>query len=125
MISNELIKSFFVEHFQDVSAFFLYKDHQLLKADRFQEFIERQLIKSRKRFVIGIVLVITGLILGLTYFWMYHVHSDIVHLVLAIFWIMMAASYLFWFTKQYYIISGSMSLLQKMLEKQELPHGGE
>jgi len=86
MISDELIKNFFEEQFEDISPFFLYKDHQLLKENKFREFIERQLIKSRKRFIFGIVSAIAGS--------------------------------LFWFSKQYFIISSSMSLFQKMLTKQ-------
>lgn len=119
MISNELIKNFFEEQFEDISPFFLYKDHQLLKENRFQEFIDRQLIKSRKRFIFGILLAIANFILCLTYFWFYAETSEIVHIISAIFWLQMGATSLFWFSKQYFIISSSMSLFQKMLTKAE------
>jgi type IV secretory pathway VirB3-like protein len=118
MISDELIKNFFEEQFEDISPFFLYKDHQLLKDNKFQEFIERQLIKSRNRFIFGIICAIAGFILGLTYFWFYFETSEIVHVINALFWIVMGAGSLFWFSKQYFIISSSMSLFQKMLTKQ-------
>lgn len=117
MISNEIIKNFFKEQFEDISPFFLYKDHKLLKENQFQEFIDRQLIKSRKRFIIGIVISIFAVLLGLTYFWFYIISPEIVHLISAIFWFIMGASTQFWFSKQYFIISSSMSLFQKMLAK--------
>lgn len=118
MITNEFIKKFFEEQFEDISPFFLYRDHQLLKENRFQEFIDRQLIKSRKRYIFGIVIAIANYILGLTYFWFYVETSEIVHVLSAVFWHMMGAGSLFWFSKQYFIISSSMSLFQKMLKKQ-------
>jgi hypothetical protein len=120
MISDELIKNFFEEQFEDISPFFLYKDHQLLKESKFQEFIERQLIKSRRRFIFGIVSAIAGFLLGLTYFWFYLETYEIVHVINALFWMVMSAGSLFWFSKQYFIISSSMSLFQKMLTKQKI-----
>ncbi|PWN07066.1 hypothetical protein [Rhodohalobacter mucosus] len=118
MISNDLIKNFFEEQFEDISPFFLYKDHQLLKENKFQEFIERQLIKSRRRFIFGIVSSFAGFILALTYFWFYFETSEIVHVINALFWMVMGAGSLFWFSRQYFIISSSMALFQKMLTKQ-------
>jgi|GEM_PF-1507953 hypothetical protein len=119
MISNELIKQFFEEQFDDISPFFLYKDHQLLKENKFQEFIDRQLTKARKRYIFGFVISISGILLGLTYFWFYVISSEIVHIIGAIFWIIMGFHSQFWFSKQYFIISSSMSLFQKMLAKTE------
>lgn len=117
MISNELIKNFFEEQFEDISPFFLYKDHQLLKENKFQEFIDGQISKSRKRFIFGIILAIASFILSLTYLWFYAETSDVVHIINGFFWLLMGATSLFWFTKQYFIIRSSMSLIQRMLSK--------
>ncbi len=120
MISNELIKNFFEEQFEDISPFFLYKDHRLLKENRFQEFIDQQLIKSRRRFIFGIVLSALSALLVFIYFWSYYIFPEIMHIINAIFWFFMCAITQFWFTKQYFIISSSMSLFQKMIAKTEV-----
>lgn len=119
MISNELIKNFFEEHFEDISPFFLYKDHQLLKENKFQEFIDQQLTKSRKRFFFGIALSALSALLFLVYTWSYFISPEIMHIINAIFWFFMCATTQFWFSKQYFIIKSSMSLFQKMLAKTE------
>jgi len=119
MISAELIKGFFKEQFDEISPFFLYKDHQLLKENKFQEFIDRQLSKSLNRFIFGIILSFLCLLLGLFYFWLYAQSSEILHLLTSFFWIIIAWSHLFWFSKQYFIIKSSMSLFQKMVDKSE------
>lgn len=119
MISKELIKQFFEEQFDEISPFFLFKDHQLLSENRFEEFIERQLAKSRKRFMLGLVVSIATFLCGLAYFWFYFKTAEIANIIIAIFWFAMSMSQLFWFSKQYFIISSSMSLFQKMLPNTE------
>ena len=123
MISEEFIKNFFEEQFKDISPFFRYKDHQLLKQNRLHEFIEGQLAKSRNRFIFGIIIAMFGFVLALTYVWLYFGTSDIVHFINSLFWMVMGAGSLIWFSKQYYIIRTSMLLFQKMLAKQQTEQG--
>lgn len=120
MISPELIKGFFKEQFDEISPFFLYKDHQLLNDNKFQEFIDRQLSKSHNRFILGTVLSVFCLLLGFLYFWFYAQSSEILHLLTSFFWIIAAGTNLYWFSKQYFIIKSSMSLFQKMIAKSEV-----
>lgn len=119
MISNDLIKSLFEVQHAEISSLFLYKDHQLMKENRFQELIDRQLVKSRKIFYVGLSVVLGKLLLGLTYSWLHSQSSDILHLIFSFFWLLMSAGFLYGTCRQYYIISTSMSMLQKMLTMQK------
>ena len=71
MITNDFIKSSFEDQFDSISAFFLYKDHQLLKENQFQAFIDHQLKRARVRFTLGFILSILGVSLSIAYGWMY------------------------------------------------------
>ncbi len=119
MISNEVIKNLFEKQLEDISSLFLYKDHQLLKENRFQELIDRQLKKSRKLFYVGLAVVVGQFLLGLTYCWFYTESSEIIHIISAIFWLLMSTGFLYGVCRQFFIVSTSMSLLQKMLALQK------
>lgn len=117
MITSELIKTFFEEQFGDYDPGYSYADHQLLKENKFQEFFDLLLAKSRKRFFYGFPIAIAFIIIGLIYFWSFMEAFAIMELVLAIFWIIVGGMYLFWTSRQFFIIRSSVSLFQKMLAK--------
>jgi len=119
MITNDLIKNLFEVQHADICSLFLYKDHQLMKENRFQELIDRQLVKSRKIFYVGLSVVLGKLLLGLSYSWLYSESSDILHLIFSFFWLLMSVGFLYGACRQYFIISTSMSMLQKMLAIQK------
>lgn len=50
MTTQQIIKEFFEEQFQDTSRFFLYKDKQLLNEGKYQEYAQEQLHKAKKIF---------------------------------------------------------------------------
>lgn len=119
METKTLITRFLEENMGDVSHFFMYKDHQLLKENKFDEFIEGQLSKSRLRYYLGIFLYFIALVLGLAYFWLYLDSESMVQLINAIFWLGMSGLSLHWFSKQYFLVSSTMKLVRTLLDENE------
>lgn len=118
-ITDKLIKNFLVEQLGEISPFFLYKDHQLIKQNRFDEFIERQIDKSRKRYFLGFFILLAGTLAGVYYIWMYMNVNDTFYLFSAIYWFSCGVFLFHWHCKQYFIITGSMSLIKKIVDQKQ------
>lgn len=119
MASKELIENFFEEQHNNTSQFFLYKDKQLLKEERFRDFAEGQLNKASKIFwsVGGSMLLFiwygtTGLIeFGAGQSW-FDLAMGIGCWTAMIFALLLAS-------KEYYTIKSSMNLFIRLLDEQE------
>lgn len=119
MDTQEIIRDFFEEQFQDTSRFFLYKDKQLLKEERYRAFAGEQLRKAGKIFWS----VSFGLFLcswyGIVSLIEYGSNPNWFDLAIGITaWVGLIGSLLA-AAKEYYTIKSSMTLLIKLMESTE------
>ncbi|HBX67253.1 MAG: hypothetical protein CL670_12940 [Balneola sp.] len=119
MTTKQTIEEFFEEQFQNTSQFFLYKDKQLLKDGKYQEFAHEQLDKAKNIFwSVG-----AGLLMatwyGITSFINYGTDPTVINLAMGLFcWFGFMAGLLF-SCKEYYTIKSSMTLLIKLMDEKE------
>tara|TARA_R100001143_G_scaffold63594_1_gene73154 strand:+ start:10282 stop:10644 length:363 start_codon:yes stop_codon:yes gene_type:complete len=119
MISSDLIKDFFEDQFGKYGPGFSYVDHQLLKANKFEEFFDLLLARTRKQFIYGSPIAIAIIIIGLTSFWLNSNPFDIANIILPIYCILIGGLFQYWISKQYFIIKSSNWLIKKMLTETE------
>ncbi|REL39215.1 hypothetical protein DYD21_04475 [Rhodohalobacter sp. SW132] len=121
MLSEEVLKQFFDEHFKKSSGLFLYKDKQLLKQKDYSGFAEHQLKKSRTIFR-GAMLASVGLFtFGLLYFFAYMTapKADSFNLYISFAYIIGALTSLTFSVKEHYSIKTSMNLLLMILDAEK------
>lgn len=127
MLSEEVLKQFFDEHFKkssglfNYSGLFLYKDKQLLKQKDYSGFAEHQLKKSRNIFR-GALMTSLGLItFGILYFFAYITspEADSFNLYISIAYTIGALTALIFSVKEHYSIKTSMNLLLMILDAEK------
>jgi len=127
MLSEEVLKQFFDQHFKkssglfNYSGLFLYKDKQLLKQKDYSGFAEHQLKKSRRVFRGALLTSLMFIILGGLYFFAYNAASqgDSFNLYISFAYIIGALTGLIFSVKEHYIIKTSMNLLLMILDAEK------
>ena len=118
MASKKLIEEFFEEQFQNTSQFFLYKDKQLLKENKYREFAKEQINKANKIFWSVSFSLLMAVWYGTISLINYGSDPTYLNLGLGIScWFVFSAVLLF-ASKEYYTIKSSMTLLIKLLDEE-------
>lgn len=116
---QQIITDFFEEQFQNTSHFFLYKDKQLLKKEKYQEYAREQIKKANKIFWSVAFGVLMCTWYGITSLIEYGANPNWFDLLIGLGGLLTVVLGLFYSAKEYYTIKSSMSLLLKLLEKSE------
>lgn len=118
MSIQKIVDTFFDEHFYAATKYYLYKDKQLLKDERYQEFADRQIRKAKR-----ILAMIPGILLFAYFsaksFIQYGSTSDLFGLILGIFSFICFTAIVVLSTKEYYTITSSMNLFKKLLAQMD------
>jgi len=116
---QQIITEFFEEQFQDTSQFFLYKDKQLLKNEKYLEYAHEQIRKANKIFWSIAFGVFMCSWYGITSLIEYGADPNWFDLSLGLGSFIGIFLALFYSAKEYYTIKSSMSLLVKLIESTE------
>ncbi len=118
-MDQHLMKEFFEEQFKNTSRFFLYRDKQLLKEAKFQEYAEAQIKKASRVFWSITYLLFVGSWYGVMEFIEYGSDPAWIHLFigLASWGVLIVTG--FFATKEYYVVRSSMTLFLKILRNNE------
>lgn len=121
MATSEVLQSFFNENFKnEIMPFLLYKDNQLLKEGKHQEFAKEQLKKTKKIFLSISFAIFYGLFFGVTQLIEYGESKEIFNLIAGIGSLLISSYGIFRSTKEYYTIKSSMTLFLKLAEEKKV-----
>lgn len=116
---QQIITDFLEEQFQNTSQFFLYKDKQLLKNEKYREYAREQIQKANKIFWSVAFGVLMCAWYGITSLIKYGANPNWFDLLIGLGGLITVVLGLFYSAKEYYTIKSSMSLLLKLLEKSD------
>lgn len=119
MDTREIIEEFFEERFQNTSQFFLYKDKQLLKTGRYQEYAREQIDKANKIFWSIVFGVFMCSWYGIISFIEYGAGPNWFDLIMGLCAWAGLIFILIYSAKEYYTIKSSMALFLKLLDNWE------
>ncbi len=120
MLASNSLETFFNENIHNQASFFLlYKDKQLLKEKKYEEFAREQLKKTRNVFLTLSFLLLYGLYYGATSLIEYGASGDTLALVLGLLVLCFMVAMIFASTKEYYSVKSSMDLFLKLLDENE------
>lgn len=116
---REIIEEFFEERFNNTSNFFLYKDKQLLKNGRYQEFAEEQISKANKIFLSVSFSIVLLVWYAIQFLIEYGADPNWFDLSIGLVSIAVLIAIIFYACREYYTIKSAMGMLIKMLDKED------
>ena len=120
MLASNSLETFFKENIYNQAGFFLlYKDKQLLKQQKYEEFAKEQIKKTRNVFLSISFALIYGMYYGVTSLIEYGESKELLMLIFGLLILCFMASMIFASTKEYYSVKSSMSLFLKLLEEEK------
>lgn len=114
---SNLIQSFYASNLGRVGTVLSYKEKQLLKEDKFDEFFELQQKRSSRRFAIGIIIALAYFAIGLFQIWHFAEKQDLFYPVTSAIWVILGTLMIIWFTRQYYIIKSARFIFQNAINQ--------
>ncbi|MDZ7754841.1 hypothetical protein [Rhodohalobacter sp.] len=117
MIDKAKLVRFFESELNGFSSNFLYKDKQLLNEDKFNDFAQVLLKRSKKSFGIMFAVALCFVLIGVLYLSNLVVPGSPMWIGLS--YMFLGISFMVISTREYYQIRGSMTLLLNLLEADE------
>lgn len=120
MINKSKLVSFLESELDGFKSNFLYKDKQLLNEEKFTEFAQVLLKRSKKSFGLMFAAALCFLLIGVFYLTNLLIPGSPIWIGLS--YMLLGITFMVVSTREYYKIKGSMTLLLKILETDEEPN---
>jgi len=119
MIDKAKLVDYFESELNGFSSNFLFKDKQLLNEERYNEFAQVLLKRSKKSFGIMFAVALIFVLIGILYLSNLLIPGSPIWIGLS--YMFLGISFMVISTKEYYQTRGSMTMLLKLLEVDEEP----
>jgi len=119
MIDKAKLVDYFESELNGFSSNFLFKDKQLLNEEKFIEFAQVLLKRSKRSFSIMFVVALIFVVIGVLYLSNLLIPGSPIWIGLS--YMFLGISFMVISTREYYQVRGSMTMLLKLLEADEEP----
>ena len=119
MIDKAKLVDYFESELNGFSSNFLFKDKQLLNEEKFIEFAQVLLKRSKRSFSIMFVVALIFVVIGVLYLSNLLIPGSPIWIGLS--YMFLGISFMVISTREYYQVRGSMTMLLKLLEVDEEP----
>jgi|GEM_PF-808113 len=119
MIDKAKLVDYFESELNGFSSNFLFKDKQLLNEERYNEFAQVLLKRSKKSFGIMFAVALIFVLIGILYLSNLLIPGSPMWIGLS--YMFLGISFMVISTREYYQVRGSMTMLLKLLEADEEP----